>query len=174
MRELWFDRLIDVGRVNCHKGNKLAFIEPKKGIKFYGGGLYRGLVIEKDLTLVNLTGSPKAILTVNFKPQYIEAQKEVIVNWEDGEVAPLSRNDWTNILKEVVSIGKDVLVFCMGGHGRTGTALAILGGLCGAFNPKNAVASIRKYYCKYAVETKEQEEYVKRILLENPKTGGKR
>jgi len=55
-----------------------------------------------------------------------------------------------------------VLVHCMGGHGRTGTALAILLGLSGAMK-KDPVAWLRKHYCEEAVETKKQIEYIQSL-----------
>lgn len=55
------------------------------------------------------------------------------------------------LLKE----GKTVLVFCAGGHGRTGTFLASLLALLEP-DIKDPVAEIRTRYCSHAVETDEQ------------------
>lgn len=54
---------------------------------------------------------------------------------------------------EVVEIG------CLGGHGRTGTALACLATLSGVAADE-AVAWVRSAYCGDAVETAEQEAFV--------------
>lgn len=55
--------------------------------------------------------------------------------------------------------GESVEVGCLGGHGRTGTALACLAVLTGT--PANeAVAWVRANYCERAVETHAQEELV--------------
>ncbi len=52
-----------------------------------------------------------------------------------------------------------VEVGCLGGHGRTGTALACLAVLTGT--PANeAVAWVRANYCAHAVETEAQEALV--------------
>ena len=55
--------------------------------------------------------------------------------------------------------GERVEVGCLGGHGRTGTALACLAVLTGT--PANdAVAWVRTNYCDKAVETDAQEQFV--------------
>jgi len=55
--------------------------------------------------------------------------------------------------------GERVEVGCLGGHGRTGTALAGLAVLTGT-PPADAVAWVRANYCEHAVETPDQEAFV--------------
>jgi hypothetical protein len=55
--------------------------------------------------------------------------------------------------------GQVVEIGCVGGHGRTGTALACLAILSGR-PADEAVAWVRDHYCSEAVETTEQEEFV--------------
>ena len=55
--------------------------------------------------------------------------------------------------------GEHVEVGCLGGHGRTGTALACLAVLTGT-PPAEAVAWVRAAYCENAVETDEQHAFV--------------
>jgi hypothetical protein len=55
--------------------------------------------------------------------------------------------------------GERVEVGCLGGHGRTGTALACLAVLVG-HPPGDAVAWVRANYCADAVETTQQEAFV--------------
>lgn len=52
-----------------------------------------------------------------------------------------------------------VEVGCIGGHGRTGTALACMAVL-GGVDADKAVAWVREAYCDHAVETKDQEWFV--------------
>jgi hypothetical protein len=62
-------------------------------------------------------------------------------------------------LLERARAGEHVEIGCLGGHGRTGTALACLAVLCG--HPSGgAVAWVRSEYCDKAVETDEQEAFV--------------
>jgi len=59
--------------------------------------------------------------------------------------------------------GQNIEVGCLGGHGRTGTALACLAVLAG--HPAlDAVAWARSSYCREAVETPEQEAFVATLL----------
>jgi hypothetical protein len=55
--------------------------------------------------------------------------------------------------------GERVEVGCLGGHGRTGTALACLAVLTGT-PADDAVEWVRMHYCAQAVETEAQEEFV--------------
>jgi len=66
-------------------------------------------------------------------------------------------------LLERARTGERVEVGCVGGHGRTGTALACLAILAG--HPQvEAVAWVRANYCADAVETAEQESFIVKLL----------
>jgi protein-tyrosine phosphatase len=58
--------------------------------------------------------------------------------------------------------GEQVEVGCLGGHGRTGTALACLAVLTG-YPAAGAVAWVRANYCPKAVETADQEALITRL-----------
>ncbi len=58
--------------------------------------------------------------------------------------------------------GERVEIGCYGGHGRTGTALAVLAILCGEA-PDEAVGWVRTTYCERAVETEDQEAFVRTL-----------
>jgi hypothetical protein len=83
------------------------------------------------------------------------------VVWPDFGV-PLDTHRVVGALRDVRELarsGKRVEVGCLGGHGRTGTALACLAVLAG--HPAGtAVAWVRANYCDSAVETTEQEDFV--------------
>jgi len=66
-----------------------------------------------------------------------------------------------DFIKYHVSNGKEVVVSCIGGHGRTGTVLAVWAGLNGVENP---IEYVRECYCECAVETEEQEEFIEYYL----------
>lgn len=55
--------------------------------------------------------------------------------------------------------GQHVELGCVGGHGRTGTALACLAVL-GGQSPQEAVPWVRANYCSQAIETPEQADFV--------------
>lgn len=62
-------------------------------------------------------------------------------------------------LRERAHRGQRVELGCLGGHGRTGSALAWLVVLTG-HPPGDAVAWVRHNYCKQAVETPAQEQFI--------------
>lgn len=55
--------------------------------------------------------------------------------------------------------GQRVEIGCLGGHGRTGTALACAAILAG-HDPSTATSFVRQTYCEHAVETREQDDFV--------------
>ena len=56
------------------------------------------------------------------------------------------------------------MFYCQGGHGRTGTALAIIGALSNCIPPGvDPVAEVRRRYCDLAVESAAQIEYIEAI-----------
>ncbi len=59
--------------------------------------------------------------------------------------------------------GQDIEVGCLGGHGRTGTALACLAVLTG-LPALDAVAWVRSSYCAKAVETPGQEAFIAALI----------
>jgi hypothetical protein len=83
------------------------------------------------------------------------------VDWPDFGV-PADAGDFVAALRGVLDrarSGQRVEVGCLGGHGRTGTALACLAVLIG--HPAvDAVEWVRTTYCSDAVETPEQEAFV--------------
>ena len=68
---------------------------------------------------------------------------------------------WRDFLKEIYQLSqkKKVLVFCAGGHGRTGTFLALMIALFEA-GIDDPIAEIRKRYCKRAVESLQQAQMI--------------
>lgn len=51
----------------------------------------------------------------------------------------------------------------MGGHGRTGTAIATLMVLTKRMTGKAAIKKVKKMYCDKAIETLSQQQYVIRV-----------
>jgi hypothetical protein len=83
------------------------------------------------------------------------------VNWPDFGV-PDDPAGFRAALESVLTrarAGQRVEIGCLGGHGRTGTALACLAVLAGSPAEK-AVTWVRAAYCPAAVETPAQEAFV--------------
>lgn len=83
------------------------------------------------------------------------------VNWPDFGI-PQDRDDAVSACAEALKSarnGESVEIGCLGGHGRTGTALALMAVLCGV-PAQDAVGWVRTNYCPSAVETPEQEAFI--------------
>ena len=74
---------------------------------------------------------------------------------------------WT---KTQLEEGKKVHCGCVGGHGRTGTFLAAL---CSEFGAKDAVTYVRQNYCKNAVESSQQTQFLSEHFGVAPAKGAK-
>lgn len=84
----------------------------------------------------------------------------VRLDWEDYSAPPVGIGFWIDALD---LLGKgSVTVTCMGGHGRTGTAIAALMIACGV-SADEAIDWVRKEHCTLAIESKSQEEYLREL-----------
>lgn len=92
------------------------------------------------------------------------------IDWMDRQDPGLPSRWWIALAVALRNIEGMVSINCQGGHGRTGTALAILASLSGACpKGKDPVAWVRKVYCEDAVESLVQCEYVESITGEKVK-----
>lgn len=85
------------------------------------------------------------------------------LDWEDGDVPGLTADWWRAFYKALSAVEGDVVFYCFGGHGRTGTALSILAGLGGLQKQGCPVMWVRKHYCMEAVETFAQVDYIEEV-----------
>lgn len=96
-----------------------------------------------------------------FDPRWQPPWPYAVVDWPDFGV-PGDLMHFRSALQDVLARSRDdqrVEIGCLGGHGRTGTALACLAVLTG-HNATEAVAWVRSNYCPEAVETDEQHSFV--------------
>lgn len=105
------------------------------------------------------------------QPREIE---ELRLDWTDGGIWPSGISFW----RELFDICKannytDIVFCCLGGHGRTGTALVSFLIANSAYEPVmslNYTSELNKRYCFQAVETKAQEQYLDCLETENGRT----
>lgn len=86
--------------------------------------------------------------------------------WPDMGIPKLTQTQWLQIIGSILTDANasKVYVCCVGGKGRTGTALAIIGVMLSLIpEGKDPVQWVRNNYYKDAVETKAQAEYVENI-----------
>jgi Protein-tyrosine phosphatase len=87
------------------------------------------------------------------------------LDWPDFGV-PSDSTSVATVLRALLERARQqdrVEVGCLGGHGRTGTALACLAIMVG-LAPGDAVTWVRENYCRDAVESGQQEEFVARFV----------
>jgi len=86
------------------------------------------------------------------------------MDWKDFNAGPLSQQEWAHLTRYLRRQNRPIHIGCMGGHGRTGSALAIIATLLGCV-PKGEcpVKWIRDRYCSHAVETTSQLIYIEKI-----------
>lgn len=85
---------------------------------------------------------------------------EVVLDWPDMGVVNLGKDFWAAFTDYVRKEKKKVVVFCVGGHGRTGTALAVLLHNFLGWSAEESIKWVRKNYCNKTIETVSQMEYV--------------
>lgn len=151
--------------VKCHTGTNNVFVDPVSGVTVKAGGKSRGVVFPKGHLSISLLGRHDSTVTVNgFSPKFFNPEPSISIDWPDYGVPDLTKEDWVNLVKEIRELKKDVIVYCMGGHGRTGTMLCILATMMNAIPGKgDIVKEVRRRYCIEAVESKAQVLYIKAI-----------
>jgi hypothetical protein len=148
-----------------HDGLTLVW-ECKNGAKLYGASKYGLKNASHNDLVVDMAGNIKCNFVQNAPAKYdvlkkyvkTSGPKEVInLDWDDYGLPPVTFRFWETLLSLVE--GKDVTFTCIGGHGRTGTALASLMVADGVL-PTVAMRHIWRVYCEKAIETASQENYV--------------
>lgn len=158
------------------KSNTAAFTVGD--MTFYGAGGSNARRIPGNtiyISLLTYDSGPEAVVQVQgFDAPLLAGWtgiKKIILPTADRNGPPVSKDFWPFLKETLDNEAKDgplnVLVYCQGGRGRTGTVLAILAGLYGAEDP---MEFIRKEYDEDAVESKEQVNYVNYVLGTNYKT----
>lgn len=139
-------RLVFAGPVPVYAGAGMAKCRPPRGA-----------------TVIDLAGQMvPSVLTYGISVPEL-ASRYVRVQWDDHGMPTLTAEEWGARASALRRTRKPVMVGCAGGHGRTGTALAILGHFLRAFPAKDTdpIMHVRSVYCPEAVETAGQVAYVK-------------
>lgn len=167
----------------CHDGPKMVFTAGNAVI--WGGSRFEllrapirwsllvccgGLALAPDNTpVVSSAGVPDLIRGQAPTPW-------VALDWDDGGVPDSIPIRYWHDLASVLAGGQidgNVGFYCMGGHGRTGTALSITAALTGAVpEGEDPVEWLRDRYCEEAVETDEQCRYVEQVTGRAVSEGG--
>lgn len=85
------------------------------------------------------------------------------INWPDFSTPAIPMEqvkEAAEVMIEMAKLGKKVETGCIGGHGRTGTFLALLVMMTSDLDPEDAMQWVWDHYCKEAIEGAEQEWYI--------------
>lgn len=162
----------------CHEGNVEVY--RCGNLVLHGGGLLHGAVEEVGWLVINLVpGSPEFgwapfVACQNVSLPRLEPwlnPKCIHLPITDGGVPAFPPSFWDALVDDLLDLAAEVapeeyhvLVVCQGGHGRTGTVLAILVGLLAEELPDDdPIAYVRAHYCDQAVETRTQARYVQQM-----------
>ena len=154
----------------CHTGTLKVFDDPKTGVSYYGGGTSRELDIYAGHLIVSMASVDIEVIRVsNFNGSDLLKYNNplICISWPDFDIPSLGQQFWLDLIgiintEWIAGHITGVTVCCVGGHGRTGTALAIIAGLTGACQ-SDPVLFIRKNYCEKVVESNSQIKYIEEM-----------
>jgi hypothetical protein len=158
-------------QVPCHYGNVAVTKTP---FPLYGAGYSRGFHRVKDAIVIDLADvilEPKVMFwNMEIPPElddrYSPECGVIRIQWPDGGVPRLSPLFWHRLADFLELQNKTVVVTCMGGHGRTGTCLAILCGIYRIHGTSDIGEFVRSRHCSHAIETYSQVDYIEEVLGE--------
>jgi len=90
------------------------------------------------------------------------------VDWSDFDVPALKKTFWRVLHEKLAALDPkevNVVFYCAGGHGRSGTAITAML-IDGTWNTDEALEYVRKGHCKSTVETSIQEDYLYQLDFE--------
>jgi protein-tyrosine phosphatase len=146
----------------------------KSKLPWYWNGVTLNLLGNNNLldTVKYINTSPEWKALEKFSEQDPPLENCVVVDWPDGSTPPVEPGFWKAFHEMCVEKETDPLIYCIGGHGRTGTALASIMLMCAENTPHpEAVISIIKHtYCDEAIETFKQIKYLYGLVGKEPPT----
>ena len=98
--------------------------------------------------------------------QYLKTDAQcptIYLPWRDHAAAPCKLEFWQKMYESLPD--GNVVFYCVGGHGRTGTALAALWIIHSACTSREAIQYVRERHCKDAIETISQRNYLRSLAM---------
>ena len=132
-------------------------------VTVYAGAGMDHTPVPPGAVVFDLAGHYKPkVQTVGYDIPGVDGGRYVRIEWPDQGAADLTASDWQAIADAVLAHGADVFVACAGGHGRTGTLLAVLGHYLDAYPDETTdpIDYLRRTYCPEAVESVKQVSYI--------------
>jgi len=180
MNNNWMNKF--ESKAHCHTGNPVVFTID--GVVIHAGGHTRNGGYHVMSPAPDLALGPAQVMDRSSRstvaPDEFTCGKHVdgasshiiSIDWPDFSIPQdVGREFWVALVQDIHRLGiKTVSTQCVGGHGRTGVQLCILGYLMGdkecLKQPDAAtlIEYVRSIYCHHAVEGKSQQQYVADIL----------
>ena len=164
----------------CHKGNSIVYFNDETETALVIGGWKNNAVYDQDTFVIDLTGDEdKYGNTPKAYGDDAEKLMKIVSNSHAGWLSlpfpdyqtpknMTTTEQWYSMaegIKEILDSGKNVLVACLGGHGRSGLFCAIVGYILNSgVGWESPVDKIRGIHCSLAIETEQQEQFVYDIL----------
>jgi hypothetical protein len=134
-----------------HKGLKLGVG------KLYGGSASSPIVKDADVYVALQSGSTSGRSSDPWDaPGVVEVHYSIQDMRQPSDAARFKK--MVSWICTQLHDGKTVHVGCIGGHGRTGTVLSAV--VAEMLDEKNAIQYVRQHYCKRAVESREQIQFL--------------
>lgn len=165
----------------CHYGNTPLYKMPDGGT-LYIGGWNQGAHFNWNTHVIDLTGNERKLWDMptaydDVSQQFLAFTGQLYAGWLSlpfpdykTPATITTKAQWegmASIVKGILASGKDVLVACHGGHGRSGLFCAIVCYILAVNTDRSwssPVEKIRKIHCVDAVETFAQEKFVYDVL----------
>jgi hypothetical protein len=160
------------GRACVHKSAVPVWRDAGSGVTIYAGGMSRGFAPVPGMLVFDASGqkTPTGPEWVPVVAPFDGAEgltrwnvQRVALDWPDMGAPSLTLGFWREAVRLIRKSKRPVGVCCIGGHGRTGTALAMLAHVMTGGGIGDPVAWVRKIYCENAVESAAQIEYVRSL-----------
>lgn len=137
---------------NCYSSHPV--LKTPQGLLIYGGNCRTPVVKDAQVYIGFANGA------TGYKASWPWAGGHVVDFPIQDMFPPSDAEDFRKLVlwtRDQMIAGKKVHAGCVGGHGRTGILLSALVALEGE---KNAIQYVREKYCKEAVESKEQVDFL--------------
>jgi len=169
-------------KAGCHTGNPLVF--EIDGVAIHAGGHSRNGGWHRMSPLPDLAIGPAQVMDRSSQATVVpdgftcdnyiggDTPQIISIDWPDFSIPQdIHREFWWALVDDIKRLGiKTISTQCVGGHGRTGVQLCILGYLMGdaeCLKQPDAAALtkyVRSIYCHHAVEGKSQQQYIAEVL----------
>lgn len=164
-----------------HKGNPVVFKIGAGTVRAGGSKDMDDWVVDDIDIILRLSGHRLSRLALNeaakeflgptlcdkLTNQFITTMPSIQVDWSDMGAPPFDR-EFVQDMVDLVDKGANMMVHCVGGHGRTGTMLVAMAYVANLYPEEtDLVTHLRESYCESIVESMSQENWLRSLGVKN-------